>query len=141
MSYFLFLALFLFIGYILMVQRARAHSSPLDMIQQGVTVPLQVLQDAASSLSPSLPRLSDWIPFPQRRYAPNPYGYGGLDPEGGERKGGNGLGIPHAVDVGWWKGEDVTYPERKLFPVQDEKQAPTQPQVADVGWWGDDWLA
>jgi hypothetical protein len=132
--------IFFFIAAAYMVMRnVRVNHVPVrgetlkDMIQH----PFQVLQDAV----PSVSRLSDWLGLPLRRYTPNPYGYGGLDPSGGERKGGDGRGIPDAVEVGWWKGEEVTYPERRLSPVQDEASTPPEPRVADVGWWGDDWLA
>lgn len=73
------------------------------------------------------------------RGKPSQWGYGGMDPAGGERKGGNGRGIPDAVSVGWWNGS-IMYPERSISPVTDVEE-PKSAQVVDVGWWGDDWFA
>lgn len=75
--------------------------------------------------------------LPRKKYVPNRYGYGGLDPTGGERKGGNGRHIPDAVDVGWWNGQ-IEYTDRQLSPVQDSESVP-EPQVSEVGWWGSEW--
>jgi hypothetical protein len=75
--------------------------------------------------------------LPAKTYRPNRYGYGGLDPAGGERKGGDGRSIPDEVEVGWWNGR-IEYPDRQLSPVQDSESIP-EPQVAEVGWWGSDW--
>lgn len=74
----------------------------------------------------------------RRPYRPSQWGYGGMDPAGGERKGGNGRGIPDAVSVGWWNGP-ITYPQRSISPVTDAEQ-PKEAQIVDVGWWGDDWV-
>ena len=111
-----------------------------DSVEKVIVAPLREVTGPIRQMVAES-RLSDWIPVPLRRYTPNPYGYGGLDPAGGERKGGNGRGIPDAVAVGWWKGEEVMYPERKLSSVEDTREEPAKPMVADVGWWGDDWLA
>ena len=138
----------LLIGYLVVNYVGRSHpevqAAAEELVQQGVVKPLRAIQEIIA-LPLQGTRLSDWIPqtlglFPRRRYVPNPYGYGGLDPAGGERKGGNGLGIPQQVDVGWWTGQEVTYPERRLSPVQDEQQSPPLATVAEVGWWGDDWM-
>lgn len=132
-----FLAFHVNVSHPIMLQQAQA------LVQQGVIEPIRVIQEAVAQPFQGS-RLSDWIPqtlgLTPRRYVPNPYGYGGLDPAGGERKGGNGLGIPNQVNVGWWTGEEVTYPARRLSPIQDEEQAPPEAKVAEVGWWGDDWL-
>lgn len=113
-----------------------------------------VSPDAAQPIVPSLRRsgpmetLKEWgsslvravtpSPLPKSKgYVPNRYGYGGMDPSGGLRRGGDGHGIPDEVDVGWWNGE-VSYPERQLSPVVDSETIPS-PQVHEVGWWGDDW--
>ena len=100
------------------------------LIQHGLIEPI-------THVVPAVSRLTDWLPA-RTKYVPNPYGYGGLDPSGGVRKGGNGSGIPDEVSVGWWNG-DISYPEKTLSPVQDSEDIPSA-KVADVGWWGDHWL-
>jgi len=140
---FLSVVLLVLAGYLLLQHVSVSQPSSSTTVTRSVVTPLQHMmeQGLVAPLQRALPRLSDWLGLPLRRYTPNPYGYGGLDPSGGERKGGDGRGIPDAVEVGWWKGEEVTYPERRLSPVQDEASVPPEPRVADVGWWGDDWLA
>lgn len=68
-------------------------------------------------------------------YVPNKYGSGGMDPSGGERKGGNGSGIPSEVNVGWWNGT-IEQPERNIQTIYDDYLIPS-PKIADIGWWGD----
>ena len=99
-----------------------------------VSGPVETLKKWGSSLVRALAPSS----LPKSKgYVPNRYGYGGMDPSGGLRRGGDGRGIPDEVDVGWWNGE-VSYPVRELSPVVDSETIPS-PQVHDVGWWGDDW--
>jgi hypothetical protein len=130
------LSFLLFLGYLLIphvyLQRPTLFEPVNQLVQHGLIEPIQSLS------LPSIQSLSDWIPFPKRRYTPNPYGYGGLDPSGGTRKGGDGSGIPDAVSVGWWNGE-IPYSDRSLSPVQDTESIP-EPKVAQVGWWGDHFL-
>ena len=134
MTSFLWVVFIVLVGYLLIQHVSTSHPAIAVGVTDRVITPLQ--QVVKQGVMVPLQRI-----LPLRRYTPNPYGYGGLDPSGGERKGGDGRGIPDAVEVGWWKGEEVTYPERRLSPVQDEASTPPEPRVADVGWWGDDWLA
>ena len=67
-------------------------------------------------------------------YVPNKYGSGGMDPSGGERKGGDGYGIPSEVNVGWWNGS-IEQPERNIQTIYDDYLIPS-PKIADIGWWG-----
>lgn len=124
----------IFLGYLLIPHVYFHHPKVFEpvnqLVQQGLIEPIQSLS------IPQIQSLSDWIPFPKRRYTPNPYGYGGLDPSGGVRKGGDGSGIPDAVSVGWWNG-DLSYSDRSLFPVQEDTESIPEPKVAPVGWWGD----
>jgi hypothetical protein len=126
---------FLVVAYLLVRQVYFHRPSVLEpvnaLVQHGLLEPVQ-------GMVPAVSRLVDWLPA-SRKYVPNPYGYGGLDPAGGERKGGNGRGIPDEVSVGWWNGEH-SYPEKHLSPVQDSEEIPSA-QVVNVGWWGDEWLA
>lgn len=139
MRYVLFFVV-LVLGYFLVQHVRLSHPFVAEGVEKVIVAPLREVTEPIRQIVAES-RLSDWIPVPLRRYSPNPYGYGGLDPAGGERKGGNGRGIPDAVSVGWWKGEAVMYPERKLSSVEDTQEEPAKPMVADVGWWGDDWLA
>jgi hypothetical protein len=139
MRYVLFFVV-LVLGYFLVQHVRLSHPSVAAGVEKGIVAPLRAVTEPIMQMVTES-RLSDWIPVPLRRYTPNPYGYGGLDPAGGERKGGNGSGIPDAVAVGWWKGEEVMYPDRKLSSVEDTREEPAKPMVAEVGWWGDDWLA
>lgn len=68
-------------------------------------------------------------------YIPNKYGSGGMDPSGGERKGGDGRGIPSEVDVGWWNGT-IEQPERTIQNIYDNNASIPEPKIADIGWWG-----
>lgn len=123
--------LLLLLGYLLVRHVYTHHPQVLEpvnaLIEHGLMEPVLAL--------PAVRNLKAL--FPRKKYAPNPYGYGGLDPAGGERKGGNGQGIPDEVEVGWWNGR-IEYPDRQLSPVQDSEELP-EPQVADVGWWGSEW--
>ncbi len=139
MRYALFFVV-LVLGYFLVQHVRLSHPSVAASVDKAIVAPLRAVTAPIQEMVAES-RLSDWIPFPPRRYVPNPYGYGGLDPAGGERKGGNGRGIPDAVSVGWWKGEEVIYPERKLSSVEDTQEEPAKPMVADVGWWGDNWIS
>ena len=133
-----FLLFLLVVGYLIVRHVASQHPTiyrPVQkVIQQEILEPIGQIYEGV----PALQRLRDWLPRP-RPYLPNPYGYGGLDPAGGERKGGDGRGIPDAVSVGWWNG-DISYSEKRLSPVEDTERIP-DPQVAEVGWWGDDWFS
>ena len=121
------------VGYLL-VRYISFHPVRLEpvqaMVQQGLIEPVM-------SVIPAIQRMIDWQPV-SKKYVPNKYGYGGLDPAGGERKGGDGSGIPDDVSVGWWNG-NVTYSEKRLSSVQDVEDIPSTKEVG-VGWWGDDWL-
>jgi hypothetical protein len=123
------------ISYLLVRQVYFHHPTVLEpvnsLIQKGLMEPI-------TEIVPAISRLVDWLP-PTNKYVPNRYGYGGLDPAGGVRKGGDGSGIPNEVEVGWWNG-DISYPEKHLSPVQDSEEIPSE-KVVSVGWWGDDWLA
>lgn len=132
------LAFFLLVAYGMVRLIGRSHPQ-VQAATEEVARPLRVLQDVMGESLQGTP-LSRWLGLPPKRYVPNPYGSGGLDPAGGERKGGNGRGIPDQVEVGWWTGEDVTYPVRRLSPVHDEEQRPPEAKVAEVGWWGEDWM-
>lgn len=130
-----FLLFFLLISYLLVRHVYFHHPAVLEpvsaLVQHGLIEPI-------SEFVPAIQRLADWLPI-SKKYSPNQYGYGGLDPSGGERKGGDGSGIPDVVPVGWWNG-DISYSEKQLSPVQDSEEIPPV-KVANVGWWGDDWLA
>lgn len=119
------------LGYLLVRHVYTRHPKVMEpvnaLVQHGLIQPVMSL--------PAVQSLKDLLPA--RKYVPNPYGYGGLDPAGGERKGGNGRSIPEEVDVGWWNGQ-ITYPDRQLSPVQEFESVP-EPQVAEVGWWGEDY--
>lgn len=124
------LLLFL-LGYLLVRHVYTHHPKVMEpvntLIQHGLLEPVMSL--------PAVQHLRALLPA--KEYVPNRYGYGGLDPAGGERKGGDGRGIPEEVDVGWWNGR-VEYPDRQLSPVQESASIP-EPQVAEVGWWGKDY--
>ena len=136
-----FLLFFLLASYVIVRLIYFNHPAVLEpvnaLVQRGLIEPIESVFPGVQNL-PVVQRLMDWLPA-SKKYIPNPYGYGGLDPSGGERKGGNGSGIPDAVSVGWWNG-DISYPEKQLSPVQDSEEIPSA-KVADVGWWGEDWLA
>lgn len=127
-SMILYGALLFLLGYLLVRHVYIQHPHPVnELVQHGLLEPILSLP-AVQSLKALLPA---------RKYVPNRYGYGGLDPAGGERKGGNGRGIPEEVDVGWWNGP-IEYPNRQLSPLQDS-EGPAEPQVVEVGWWGKDY--
>lgn len=123
--------LLLLLGYLLVRHVYTHHPRVLEpvnaLVQSGLLEPVLSLP-AVQSLKALLPA---------KKYAPNRYGYGGLDPAGGVRKGGDGQGIPEEVEVGWWNGH-IQYPDRQLSPVQDSESVP-EPQVVEVGWWGSEW--
>lgn len=135
MRYLVALLFFVIVGYLLVRHIYFRHPvvfEPVNaLVQHGLIEPI-------TEIVPAVSRLADWLPA-RKKYVPNPYGYGGLDPSGGVRKGGNGSGIPDEVSVGWWNG-DVSYSDKHLSPVQDSEDIPPV-KVADVGWWGEDWLA
>jgi hypothetical protein len=99
------------------------------LIQQGVSS-VASLPQVASLLEP----IKEWLGV-KKGYVPNKYGYGGINPSGGLRKGGNGRGIPDEVSVGWWNGT-ISYPDKHLSPVVDSESIP-EPVVTEVGWWGE----
>lgn len=133
MRYALFFVL-LAMGYLVVQHVQVSHPLLTATVEQEVIAPL------SRTFVEPLQRIVKEVVIPRAMRQTNPYGYGGLDPQGGERKGGDGLGIPDAVEVGWWKGEDVTYPVRRLSPIQDGEQTPPEAKVAEVGWWGEDWI-
>lgn len=129
----LYLFFLLLVGYLLVRYVYTHHPTVLEpvnlLVKHGLIEPVQEVLHVSG--------LGDVLR--QRPKRPNRYGYGGMDPSGKERKGGDGSRIPEEVEVGWWNGE-ISYPERHLSPVQDTDTLP-QPQIADIGWWGDDWIA
>ncbi len=139
---FLFGILLIIMGYLMIRNLYFYRPSTLpELVEHGLIEPvedmvhpiLQTIRDVA----PNVSGLRDWLPAVRRRYVPNPYGYGGLDPSTGKvRKGGDGSGIPDAVSVGWWNGE-IPVVQRQLSSVHDSESIPS-PQVAPVGWWGED---
>ena len=133
MRYALFFVI-LVMGYLVIQHVQVSHPMAVASVENIVLDPLQ------RAVEPIQRMVKEVVLPGMMKRRPNPYGYGGLDPQGGERKGGDGQGIPHAVEVGWWKGEQVVYPERRLSPVQDGQEGRSQTMVAEVGWWGDDWL-
>jgi hypothetical protein len=77
-----------------------------------------------------------FYPRSGKGYVPNKYGSGGMDPSGGERKGGDGSGIPSEVNVGWWNGE-IEQPQRTIQTIYDQGEASIpEPKIANIGWWG-----
>ena len=114
-----------------------------ELVEHGLIEPVEQVIDPVmqtlTDISPNVSGLRNWLPFPKRRYVPNKYGYGGLDPSTGElRKGGDGSGIPDEVNVGWWNGE-IPFVNRELSSVHDSEEIPST-KVTSVGWWGDDML-
>jgi len=138
--YAILLIAFVILGYLMIRNVFFYRPSTLpELVEHGLIEPVQdamepILQ-TLSDLAPNVSGLRDLLP--RRRYVPNPYGYGGLDPATGEaRKGGDGSGIPREVNVGWWNGE-IPVVNRSLSSVHDSEDIPV-PKVAQVGWWGDD---
>lgn len=127
----------IFLGYILIPHVYFHHPTVFEPVNE--LVQHHLIEPIQSISIPQINKLSDWIPFPKRRYTPNPYGYGGLDPSGGVRKGGDGSGIPDVTPVGWWNGE-ITYSNRSLSPIQDDNESIPETKIAPVGWWGENLL-
>jgi hypothetical protein len=139
MRYAFSLLLFLLMGYFF-VRRLYFRPIQLDgsLIQHGSPIQYDIMKPI-NDMIPSIKQLTDWIPG-SKKYAPNQYGYGGIDPAtGNERKGGDGNGIPDEISVGWWNG-NISYSEKHLSPVQDSEEIPSA-KISHVGWWGDDWMS
>lgn len=138
---FLYAILLIVIGYLSIRNLYFYQPATLpELVEHGLIEPVQdvmnpILQ-TLSDIAPNVSGLRDWLPFPRKKYIPNRYGYGGIDPSTGDvRKGGDGMGIPNHVEVGWWNGE-IPIIDRSLSPVHDSEEIPS-PQVVSVGWWGD----